>query len=376
MSSPLAARDPLRLRFRSPSDRLRVLLLTNQDTEGESPGQRDAFGHLERAGDIESFTAAAPKIIAQSKGVEGALRELLDLVRVRRPNVIVQITPQGFEFTQDWFRTVTSERDRPVLLFWEGDAWSRWRKPVHPEMRLWWEAADVIFTVALGAQRRLIERYGGRDVRFVPNTYDHIRYAEQEATEPAIRGDYSDVAVIANWWGKRFFISRMPGARERYRMVRALQNDTRIPLAVYGANWTGRGVRGPVHYDQQAAAARNALITANWDHFPSHEAYASDRLAILLLAGRAHVTTLHPNSEWLPGRETGLFLEPTVGSAIRRIRALLARPREEVLELGLAAHRWVRHRLSDREAARYMLGAVDERLLDQLPDDPWRRLPT
>ena len=117
-------------------------------------------------------------------------------------------------------------------------------------------------------------------------------------------------------------------------------------------------------------------MTANWDHFPHYAAFSSDRLAIQLLAGRVHVTTLHPASEWLPGSEAGLFLEPTVGAAVDRIRTLLRRPREEVLELGLAGHRWVRHRLSDRELTRYMIGAVDERLLRGLPPDPWSRLPT
>jgi hypothetical protein len=127
--------------------------------------------------------------------------------------------------------------------------------------------------------------------------------------------------------------------------------------------------------EDQAAVARRALMTANWDHFPNLAASTSDRLPIQLLAGRAHVTTLHPSSEWLPGSESGLFLESTVNGVVRRVRELLARPRAEVLELGLEAHRWVRHRLSDRELARYMLGAVDETLLRDLPEEPWSRLP-
>jgi hypothetical protein len=367
---------PLRMRLSSPEERLRVLLLTNEDASAHAPGQRDGFARLQDDGSIEAVTLAVPKVIADSKGEPGALREILEIIRAKRPNVIVQITPQGFSFTEDWFRAVAAALPRrPLLLFWEGDAWSRWSKPVPPETQLWWKHADVVFSVAFGEQRRLIERLGGRDVRFVPSTYDHIRYREEEATEPPTQGDFSEVVVIGNWWGNRYFISRLPGARQRFRLVRALQKDTRIPLAIYGQNWTGRGVRSPVPMADQAAVARRGLITANWDHFPNYAASTSDRLPIQLLAGRAHVTTLHPGSEWLPGPETGLFREPTVGSAIRRVRELLSRPREEVLELGLSAHRWVRYRLSDREFARYMLGAVDERLLLDLPDDPWSRLP-
>ncbi len=364
---------PLRLRHSSPTDRLRVLLITNEE-KGEHAGQRDGFARLEEDGAIDSFAWVAPKTMAMSKGAKDVLREILEAIHVKRPNVIVQASPHGFPFTAGWFRAVAAAPSRPILLAYEGDAWGRWSKPVPAETRMCWAAADAVFTVAVGDQRKLIERYGGREVRFVPNTYDHVRHREEEANEPSTQGDFSEVAVIANWWGNRF-ISRLPGARQRHRLVRSLQDDTRIPLAVYGANWTGRGVRGSVHYDDQAAAARRALITANWDHFPKLEAYASNRLAILLLAGRAHVTTLHPSSEWLPGPETGLFLEPSVDSVVQRVRELLGRPKEEVLELGLTAHRWVRHRLSDRELARYVLGAVDQRLLQELPDDPWGRLP-
>ena len=351
-------------------------MLTNELEDGDHPGHRDGFARLAEDGGIEAFTWAAPKILAKSKGHDGALREILAIIRAKRSNVVVQISTQGFPYEADWFRAVAEMPDQPILLYWEGDAWSRFRKPVPSETRLWWKAADIVFTVAFGQQQRLIESLGGRDVRFAPFTYDHVHYRREEANEPPTRGDNSEVVVIGNWWGNRRFVSRLPGARQRYGLVRGLQRDESIPLAVYGRNWTGRGVKGSIPHREQARVARRALMTANWDHFPHYAAFYSDRLAIQLLAGRAHVTTLHPQSDWLPGQETGLFLEPSVGAAIHRVRDLLERPQEEVLELGRAAHQWVRHRLSHRELARYMVGTVDERLLPLLPDDPWSRLPS
>ena len=360
----------------SPDGRLRVLLLTNEHADGDHPGHRDAFARLLRDGSVQDFAWAAPNMIAKTKGVQGALHEVLELVRGRRPNVIVQMTTHDFPVTTEWFEAVAASTSPPaVLLAWEGDAWGRWGKPLNRTTKLWWQRADVVFSVAVGTQKRLIERHGGRDVRFAVNTYDHIRHKTEEATEPDTSGDYSDVVVIANWWGNRFY-SRLPGARQRARLVRLIQENPTIPLALYGRNWTGRGVRGAIPADDQAAVARRGLITANWDHFPRLAAFSSNRLAVQLLAGRAHVTTLHPSCEWQPGPETGLFLEPTVDDAFLRIRELLARPKEEVLELGLAAHRWARHRVSDRELALYMLGALDERLLRRLPEDPWSHLPS
>ena len=367
--------NSIRTRASIPEGALRVFLLTNELDREHAAGQRDGFAILEAEGRIEAFAWAAPKIIARSKGDDAALRDVLEMIRAQRSNIVIQTSPHGFPYTEDWLRALANTTPRPVLMAWEGDAFSRWRKPVPRETRAWWNAADVVFTTAFGKQRKLIEHYGGHDVRFVPYTYDHIRFAAEEANEPAVRGNYTDVAVIGNCWGNRYFVSRLPGARQRLSLVRQLQKDTSIPLAIYGLNWTGRAVRGRVHIDEQARVSRDALITASWDHFPDYEEFYSDRLAIQLLAGRAHVTGLHPRSEWLPGPEKGLFLERSVRSAVERIRELLARPKEEVLELGLEAHRWARHRLSDRELARYMLGALDSRFMRDLPEDPWARLP-
>jgi hypothetical protein len=262
------------LRTKLPAeDGLRVFLLTNELDREHAAGQRDGFARLEAEGRIEAFSWAAPKIIAKAKGDDAALREVLEMIRARRPNVVVQTSPHGFPFTEEWLRAVLATTPQPLLIAWEGDAFSRWRKPVPRETRAWWRLADAVFSTAFGKQRKLIEHYGARDVRFVPYTYDHIRYAAEEANEPATRGDYSDVAVIGNCWGNRYFVSRLPGAQQRLSLVRRLQKDPSIPLAVYGSNWIGRGVRGPVHMDEQAAVSRQALMTVSWDHFPKYEEF-------------------------------------------------------------------------------------------------------
>jgi len=114
-------------------------------------------------------------------------------------------------------------------------------------------------------------------------------------------------------------------------------------------------------------------MSVNWDHFPRHESYTSDRLPISLIAGRVHVTTRHDGYDWLPGKEAGLFAEANIADVVKRVTQLARLPETELLELGAAGHRWVKHRLSSREVARFMLAAVDDRLLSRLPAEPWHR---
>ena len=172
-------------------------------------------------------------------------------------------------------------------------------------------------------------------------------------------------------WGR---VSRIPGAVQRAKLIRLLQRRADLRLALYGKGWSGRGVRGPVTYDRQTVVIRDGLMSVNWDHFPRHESYASDRLPISLLAGRVHVTTAHPRMNWLPGEQIGVFQEPAPGAVVERVEDLKATGAEHLMELGLAGHRWVRDRLSHRQAARFMLGAVDPAVLGSLPEDPWRSL--
>lgn len=131
---------------------------------------------------------------------------------------------------------------------------------------------------------------------------------------------------------------------------------------------------GPLPFNEQTQAIRRGLVSANWDHFARHESYASNRLPISMIAGRVHVTTAHPKMDWLPDDVPGVHFVESPRAAVDRLEAILACPREEILAEGAAAHRWVCGRLSNREAARFMLGSVDARLLRGLPPMPWLHL--
>jgi hypothetical protein len=169
-------------------------------------------------------------------------------------------------------------------------------------------------------------------------------------------------------------ISRMPGAVARAGMVRGLERSG-LRFRLYGHGWRSASAKGQLPREQQIPAIQQALMSANWDHYPTYESYFSDRLPISLLAGRVHVTTYHPGLEWLPGPDDGLFMEKSVSAVLDRVQELARRPADELIALGQAARRRVIGRMSHHEAARFMLGAADERLLALLPAWPWDRLP-
>lgn len=364
--------DAFRERF--PGCRIRLLLITHELTPGDHAGFRDAFDLLQLAEEIESFAAVAPAHTIARFGQDAAREELAAAARLHRPNVVLVTAPRDHEQDLEWVRSFVDTAGRPLLVFWEGDAFGRFTKPPSAGMHAWLAASDVVFSVAGEPQMKLFRRAGARDVRLIPNTYCHLTLREAEDVEPeSDRPIDHDAVLIGSGlarWGR---VSRMPGAVARADLVRRLQRSD-LRIAIYGPGWHGRGARGPLPWPSQVAAIRRSLTSVNWDHFPRHEDYFSNRLPIALLAGRVHVTTAHPTMRLLPPESTGLFTEPDVASVVRRVRELVAAPTSEILALGMNGHRWAKERMSHRVAARFMLGCIDERLLDSLPSEPWKRL--
>jgi hypothetical protein len=232
-----------------------------------------------------------------------------------------------------------------------------------------------VFSVALGEQYDVLCAAGARRVRFVPHTYCHVQFADAEATwVPPAPGDGHGVVMVASRAGRVPGISSVPGARARWQLVRLASRRFGRDFHVYGRGWRGPSAAGLVPFVQQTDVIRSSELSVNWDHYPGHAAYASDRLPNSLVAGRPHVTTRHSLFDWLPGEETGLFLAETTAGVIDAAAHVRELPDEVRADLGRAAHAWVRERLSDRHAARYLLSESGGPVVD-LPD-PWSQIAT
>jgi hypothetical protein len=356
----------------------RLLMISNQVGPDWYASFGETFKGMVAGGELEAFEQVFPKITTKARGHGESLDELVTAAERFQPTTVLVATPNGFGHEPAWVGRFLATAGDPAVIYFEGDPWGGlggWGKPIDRDMASWFSAADVVFSVAREPHFSLFRKKGARDVRYIPQTYCSVTLREAERTPPDVEREpeYDVVAIGSNLtrWGR---VSRIPGGVKRVKTMRGLQRRPGLRLALYGLGWSGPGVKGPVTYDRQTAVIREGLMSVIWDHFPRHEGYSSDRLPISLLAGRVHVTTAHPRMEWLPGERIGVFQEPTPAAVVERVEALNSGDAGEIMELGLAGHRWVRDRLSHRQAARFMLGAVEPSLLETLPEDPWRTL--
>jgi hypothetical protein len=355
--------DELRYERIDPDDRIRLLLLTNERIAGDEFGLRDEFEQLHRRGVIAAYQAVAPRALAES-GADwaAAVRQAANEVR---PNVILVLSPGHVPDDPALVRQLVATGAH--ILYWEGDAWGA-GKPMSPSMLTWSSIADVVFSVSGAPQTGEFLRHGARGVRMIPQTYCHVQFAAEESQPPPFAIPAHDIVMIGSKTTRFGVISRVSGGRGRTQLVHQLSRQPGLDMALYGTGWRGPHACGRVLYKDQVQRIREAKVTVNWDHFPTYAQSSSDRLPISLLAGRVHVTTRHPGT---PQFHTDALIEVDEPAAVvAAARELLGGPWEELYERGMAGWEYARHRLSDREAARFMLRAIDLRV-PAPPEDPW-----
>jgi hypothetical protein len=334
----------------------RVLMITNEVHGPDAYGFRDELEHLHGAGVLDAYEAVAPNSLAHD-GLSwaGAVSRVVELARRLEPTVILVLSPKAGQWsTGDVARLLRTAASASVS-YWEGDPWGRRNRPNSP-MRPWLRAADQVFTTALGEQYDTLRAAGARRVRFVPNTYCHVRFADAERSwEAPVPEVERRVVMVASRAGRISGISTVPGARQRWHLVRMASRRFGDDFRVYGRGWTGRSAFGFVPYAQQVAVIRSGGLSVNWDHYPRHAMYSSDRLPTALVAGRPHVTTKHPGMDWLPSEDLGLFQAVSPAEVVEAAEHLRTLDESVRADLGRAVHAWVTGRFSHRQAVRYML---------------------
>jgi hypothetical protein len=350
----------------------RLLMVTNEPREGTEYGLREEFAHLRDSGVLEAYDAVAPVALARGglAWPEVVARVAEAAARIH-PTLILVLSPKAGSWTEEDVARVLAPTESATVSYWEGDPWGRRNRPT-PSMVPWLRAATQVFTTALGEQYDVLRAAGARHVRFVANTYCHVQFAQSELAWVASGEETGHVVMVGSRAGRIAGISTVPGARQRQRLVRRASRRFGQDFRVYGHGWRGPSAAGPVPFAAQAGTIRTGVVSVNWDHYPAHPGYSSDRLPNSLVAGRPHVTTKHPDTDWLPGTAQGLFLAATPQDVVDTAAQIRELPQAERADLGRAAHAWVKDRMSDRQAARFLLRESGGPAFD-LPE-PWERI--
>jgi hypothetical protein len=351
--------------------KLRLLVLTNEANPGDSAGQVDGFTDLVRTGEIESCHSVS--FIAGYDEIEPKSR-ILNAIRSIGFDVLIIFSPSSFPNNESEFSEILNEISGRPILYWEGDPWDfpGSKKGVTPQMAWWMKNSEIVFSVAGEPHLTIFKSAGANVVKRTIHTYCHLKFERQEFSPPLnnISELRNDALMIANNLSRIPGITGVHGSLSRWELAARINFSSDFSSKIYGQNWPKNWSSGPLKYSAQGDEIRASKINLNWDHFPNHEGYVSDRFAVALISGRPHVTSAHSNMGWAPGGDEGLFFETTPRKIIQRTRQLLNMDPLRLGSLGINGHRWAKRRVSHREAARHILSSYYPEL-SRPPADPW-----
>ncbi|MGA9148443.1 MAG: hypothetical protein WBZ04_12875 [Candidatus Nanopelagicales bacterium] len=349
----------------------RLLMLTNEPVRGWSQlkGFMNGYELL-----VDSAELSGLEIVSYRHGpAPEALQRVTDALRTSNAEIVMVLSAAVFPESANDFDQLSEALGDRCLVYWEGDPWGGRAKRMTQQTKWWAARADHIFSVAGPPQSDYLLDGRSGTVNFVPHTYCHLLFADCESEPPPPYWN-AEACMIATNAARIPGLTGMPGSFGRRELAERMRRRFGESFRLRGPGWPAKWNIERIEFANQARFMRDAAIGVNWDHFPKHSAYGSDRLAISLIAGRPHVTTSHPQMDWIPGVEVGVFQEESPRAVVKRARELLELGDERIQQIGLEAHRWAAHRISHREAARHVMATVTDSV-KPVDFEPWTNLP-
>jgi len=336
--------------------KLRVMVLTNEESIDSAPGQKDAIRILAHQDFIDLVEFVS---LSLSKDSEENFRTVVSALENSHFDVLMIWSPKKFPETRNQFEYLIQKIKGRPIYYWEGDPWTRSGIKQFAEQSKWWAMeSQIIFSVAKEPHTTMFHSVSHAKIVFIPQTYCHVQFGSQEASEPPLLADSKSVVMIGNQSAKIPFIYGTPGSGVRFLLGTSLKIRLGRDFHLYGNRWPIGFSAGTIEYAQQAKLIRNFSLSANWDNFAHHESYVSDRLPISLLAGRVHITNSHPGINYYGGEDVGLARVTGLREMHSKIDELRELDPLMLSQMGLTAHNWAKHRFSHREAARFMFSCI------------------
>lgn len=345
---------------------MRWFYVPNERNEGDQIGPRRAFERLLELGALSQYQAYSYLVRDRELGNHAAaLEDFAQAARNFRPDVIfIQHPTNGYPMDAAFLRRLKAESGNPKLVLYEEDAYGTYIKRYEATISAVMQEADMSFLGGNGYLLDLAHKAGARRVRFALHSYDDTRW--DTPWEPP-RTRQWDAVMIGNLTClKRIPFLYMPGGASRKKAARRLHRQLGDRFALFGSGqgWKNEPYcRGPVPYDQQGSAIRDAWVSVNWSQFDRIGMYCSDKLSISLACGVPHITNYQPGYEHLYAGVPGLFVVKHPHEIADVATYIVSLPIDERIELGQQAAAYARQHFEAKKVYADIVSVVAEQLL-------------
>lgn len=261
---------------------MRALIVLNEHPLGSHPDVYEAFDALTDEGVLSGYDVI-PYLTLRSSGVsEREIGRLVaDAVRNDGHDLVIWMHTGTLEMAPSVLEGVLSAPHRPRMVYWEGDSYHPFRKPLPKQALAIMRRCHEVFVPCGGPMLKTMASAGVKSVRYAPSCASGTRFPHTWRAEEAHE---FDIVVVGNKVSSRIPFKTMPGARYRARIVDRLMKRYGSRVAVFGSGWHGPSAQGPCSFDEQVAVYRSSLMTVGVNN-STYPYVFSNRLPVSLACG-------------------------------------------------------------------------------------------
>jgi len=314
---------------------MNVLLLLN-GPENWQTGIEDGFIHLRSIGAISSLEWFYIQDYSRKHGIENGLARCLEIADAFQPDLIIIFHIAKFHISGNLLKTLKNLKSKPLLAYDEGDMYGSFAKPITRSMKTILKHADVVSIRGLGRFYKSISKYN-QNIFYMPHHSDIARFDKKPHV---LRYRKHEVVMIGNRVdpGPYGFLRRLPGAKDRARLVKAMGSAFRDNFLLYGDGWEDYyGNQGPLDFQKQLDVYRDSWITIAYEHYPEIPYYFSNRLPLALLAGSIYICHYHKGYDHIFQNCDFIFLFDSKDEAVDVVKYVLSLDRADLYDRGKRA---------------------------------------
>ena len=334
---------------------MRTLVVLNENPIGSHPDVHEALSVLSAEGVVDAYQVY-PFSYHRAQGMpdEEIAAEILDRVSACSVDLIVWMHTGDLDISERNLERIQSVNRGLRMVYWEGDSYHPFHKPVPARMQRIMRRCDRVFLPCGGAIVGQLRRAGVTSLYYAPSCASGTRFPvvwDAEASH-----DF-DVVMVGNRVASRIPFKTMPGARQRNRNVALLEKRYGSRFAVFGNGWKGPFAQGPIAFDSQATVYASARIAVGVNN-SVYPLVFSNRLPIAMACGIPLAYSRNPRFEEIFEEQFLDHMFSTPHQMLHRIDTLLNQESHALSEISKGNRIFFENNLSTVSVARHVVTSV------------------
>ncbi|WGS86792.1 glycosyltransferase [Methylomonas sp. UP202] len=339
--------------------KLRLLYLPVESVEGDQRARRKIFADMLSEGRLEALEIFSYRIFGREHGWDAMAEKVYEIAKDFGADAIYWHGLWTGHLNEKIMARIRDLPSKPAICNENGDPFGNfWIVPYPKCLLSLIKYTDVCFNSGLGRVAEYLKRRGARHVYLLPHGYDEVSFGEPIKTE---RDYQNDLVMIANQWTSRRPFASAPGAKERPKLIAALQEEFGDKFALYGKGWDNfQCARGPIDFFKQVEAYNASKVAIGIPQFSDIEYYDSNRPFNTIAMGIPYVSGYSPKFDEILKDGVHCHYFKTPNQAVDKVKWLLSMPEQQRLEMALSAAEYVRKHHTQRSRMEILISALEK----------------